>query len=812
MSETQQPAPFQPLVFEGFTGLNTDASRPGIKDTEAFVLDGFMPIGDSQARAIPDIGPEIFTTPTDTTIGFYAFGNIARVPYAVIFPSDGSIWLVNTDALTDNEIAPAGTITTPTAAQAGITQWGSQFIIIVANQTNGYFITDGTIFYQAGSIAPTTSASLTSGGSGYTSVPSYTVYGGSGSGVVLTPVLTEGSVTSLVVNNPGSGYLPGDVVQVAFSGGGSDSTPILEAVLSVGVVEFITLISGGSGYPDGTFPLAFSGGGGGSGANGTFTVSGDIVTSIDLTAGGANYTGSPAIAFPIPGSGGAITATLSGTAVNALAITNGGSGYVPGTYPLAFSGGGGTGATAIYTVNSSGVIASTLITAGGTGYTSDPTVIIPTGSGAVAVASITPGSVASINIINGGTNLIGTPLLTIVGGEGIGATAVATVDGGVITGVSVTNGGSGYITDPAVEVQAGLNNAASAILDVMPFGIQGTAAETYQSRVWVVGGNPTAGDTGQVQFTAPQSYTDFSTANGGGSFQSNDSFLRVAYIIPIQTNGFLYFIADSSVNYIGGVTTSGNPVVTSFTNQNADPEVGTPYAATVETIGSNVVFANAFGAQVSYGGQVTKISKELDGIYATVPNFGGFQPSAAKHILFGKRVWILLIPIIDQVTGQQVNKLCMWDQKRWWTSNQGVALTFISSQEIASILTAYGTDGTKIYPLFNTPSANFTKTAQSKLWAKPGGYATAKSSNRVWVLAQYNSATSPDLTIDIDNETGVSQTITLTPASPTTGIYVSPPTATGQNGALLGMTISTQAADVTLISATIDSVPVGYRG
>jgi hypothetical protein len=818
MSDTQQQESQTILAFEGFTGLNTNASRPGIKDSELSWCDGFMPLGDSNLRTLPGIGPGIFPAPSGTTIKFYDFGNIATTPLMIVFPSDGSIWQVNTTTLVATRMAPPATITNVARNAVGITQWGNAAIIVVAQQANGYFVLDGTLFYQAGTLAPFDASQLTSGGSAYTSLPIYTVYGGSGSGVTLTPVLTNGSITDLIITNAGTGYLPGDIVQVGFSGGGSDTTPILQAVLATGVVQYLTLVSGGSGFPTGTFALGFSGGGG-SGAIGTFTTSGGVVQSVLLTGGGANYTGSPTVSFPISGSGAAITATESGGAVNSLTIVTGGSGYVPGTYPLAFSGGGGTGASATYTVNPSGVVASTTITAGGTGYTSGPTVTIPTGGGAVAIAAITPGAIVSVNIIQGGTNLTGTPLLTVVGGGGSGAALTAVLTSGSITGVTVTNGGTGFTSVPAIEVQAGFNNAASAILSVMPFGISGASAETYQSRVWVA--NPFStnpqGAGGTVNFTAPGSYTDFATADGGGSFTSNDSFLRVAYVGLIQTNGFLYLIGDSSVNYIGGVTTSGNPPQTSFTNQNADPETGSPYPGTMDVIGSNIVFANAFGAHVSYGGRVAKISEPLDGFYSSVPNqFGGFPLSAAKAIVYGKRIWALLVPVIDQFTELQVNKLCMWnpDRKAWWTTQQDVALTYVNTQEIASVETAYGTDGTNVYPLFTTPSVAFQKVAQSKLWAKPGGYMHEKTANRVWLVAQYFSGLSPGITFDTDNDADQPSSVVLTPtlASPPVGFYVSPPTASSQVGTLLGVTLVTSAADVALISAAIDSIDAGFRG
>ena len=47
-----------------------------------------------------------------------------------------------------------------------------------------------------------------------------------------------------------------------------------------------------------------------------------------------------------------------------------------------------------------------------------------------------------------------------------------------------------------------------------------------------------------------------------------------------------------------------------------------------DVFGRNIVFANSFGAHISYGAAVTKISEELDGVYNTVPiaNFGTLVP------------------------------------------------------------------------------------------------------------------------------------------------------------------------------------------
>jgi len=368
----------------------------------------------------------------------------------------------------------------------------------------------------------------------------------------------------------------------------------------------------------------------------------------------------------------------------------------------------------------------------------------------------------------------------------------------------------------------------------MPLAIGGTAIENYAGRVWIVNG-------ATVTFSAPGSVTDFSSGDGGGNFTSTDSFLRTRFVQLKQTNGFLYLIGDSSVNYISGVQTSGSPPVTTFTNQNADPEVGSPWPNTVDVFNRNILFANSFGAHVSYGGAVTKISEMLDGVYNTVPNFGNLIPSAAKAIIFGKKVWMMLLPIIDPITGLQANKLLMWNGKQWFPATQDVGLIFIQFQEIDSVLTAWGTDGTSIYPMFQQPSIALTKIMQSRLWDSPGGYQFYKTANRFWALVAYYSFLSANLTVSIDTEKPLvnSETVTIT-VGPTqviwtnnsnavvpwtnnsaqpvtwytsgTSFALSAPDAIGNTGALTGFTITTNAADMALISSMISDTIPAYRG
>lgn len=512
-----------PYVFEQFEGMNTATLRPGVDDKEAAWLDSFMPLGPGRnLRTMPGVGPALFGTVNQ--IIFFAFANIGSTPYCIVFGDTGSVAGINTTTGAITDIAPAGTIQNPSRLNIGLASYGNQFVLIVARQTDGYFIWDGTIT-----------------------------------------------------------YIPGDA---------------------------------------------------------------------------------------LPDSGG-----------------------------------------------------------------------------------------------------------------------------------------------------------------IVPLGIGGTAVEIYAGRVWIANG-PT------IYFSAPGSLTAFGT-DGGGNFSSSDSFLRINFIGLKQSNGFLYLIADSSINYISGVQTSGSPPVTTFTNQNLDPEVGTPWPTTIEVFNRNIIFANSFGVHIGYGGAVSKVSEKLDGIYNTVTNFGSFIPSSAKAIVYGKKIWIILLPIIDPISGQQVNKMFCWNGKIWWAASQQIGLQYIATQEINSVLTAWTTDGNTIFPLFQAPSNGFTKIAQSRLWDRPG-YELYKNATRFWGLFKYYSSTSSSVTINIDNENDSDQTSsvsTLNPLAlvwtnnsavaiawvnnaanpilwilPAGGYAVSIPDAVGQNGALIGMTISTLSSDMAIVSAKLAPLVMGYRG
>lgn len=564
------------------------------------------------------------------------------------------------------------------------------------------------------------------------------------------------------------------------------------------------------------------------------TVENGFVTEIEVITPGSGFAVDDFVAVSFSGGGtddsAQATASIGANVgqVTAIVITTPSTNLDADAY-VTLTGGGGAGATAALVMSGNGgTLANITVTNGGHGYTSQPTVVFHgTGSASpapAATAIVSFGEVSSISVGTAGTGYKGQPLVTIVG-DGTGAQAEAIIDNaGQVTSVVMRNYGYGYTK--ALVTFSGGNKSAEAYVSLMPIGIQGSTVEVYTNRIWV-------GDERKGYFTAPSSPSDFTPSNGAGAFQSNDSFQRVNYTSYKQTNGFLYLISDSSVNYIGGVqTTATAPVSTVFNNLNVDPQIGSPWASSIQLFSRNIILANSFGVFVSYGGAVTKISGPLDGFYNSVIGVGGtvstIYPSGAMASIFGIACYMLLLPVIDQYTNQQRNKLLLWSGRNWFTSSQDRDLTYISSQEINSVLTAWATDGTELFPMFQQPSTGFQKVVQSKLWSNPS-YWYVKSSPYLAGILNFNSSVG-EIDVYIDNERGnaASVLVNVVTSGETSWVngsgdtvvwinenddpvvwgaagiaLIDPQLVDGQAGVLTGFTVTTMAEDVSILSLSL---------
>lgn len=606
-----------------------------------------------------------------------------------------------------------------------------------------------------------TGVAITNGGTGYTGSISVAFFGGGGTGAAATATATAGVITSITVTNPGTGYTSDPTVTIT----GSVGTGATAVSAISGIVSAITVTDPGQNYTSAPSVVIT---GDGSGATATATVTASGVVTVTITNPGSGYTSAPSVSFtPVSGGSGATAvALLSPTGLGAVTVTNAGTGYF---YPplIQFVGGNGSGATGVTFLEPTS-FARVNVTSGGQNYELTPTVKILNGdsggSGAFLRPFISAGSVISINVNSAGSGYTTSPELFIVPDNlgksnqdtGTGATATAIMNPVPIGSVMMMNYGTGYSDAPAIEITPGANNSAYGLLSLMPFGLSGSTIETFQDRVWI--GNPAPGEFstlppgGDFSVTAAGSYTDVAASAGGVIFTNSDRFLQTQYVAIRQSNSYIYFLGDGSISVGSNVQTTGNPPVTTFNYQTVDTVTGCSWRDSVADFGRSIIFANQTGVFGLYGGAAQKTSAKLDDLFLTAsfpPSGGALTPSASVATIFNIKHYLMLMTVKDPDLGTNRNVMVTWNEREWSITSQTPALTFIGPQKVQTEFTTWGTDGAKLYPLFQTPSTTLVKRLDTKQYGAPQSFMT-KRFDSLYVQASDMSGTGAGVAFTAD--------------------------------------------------------------
>ena len=244
---------------------------------------------------------------------------------------------------------------------------------------------------------------------------------------------------------------------IASASAGSGS--IVTASLVNGSIASLTAYANGTGYGT-NITLSFSGGGG-TGADGFATLTGGAISAVErlgvisdyiITNGGSGYTSNPTVTVSAQqaanGNAGVraiVSASITDGRVTSLTIHNTGSQYRGGSnYPtFTFSGGGSPTVTA----------QDIPILRFGQNYTSAPIVTVTgAGSGAIVSSSIYGFLSSSLIITSGGAGYTTTPSVVIDGAYLVDTSGSVTLSGDAVSTVSINSGSSTFNTPPAVTI------------------------------------------------------------------------------------------------------------------------------------------------------------------------------------------------------------------------------------------------------------------------------------------------------------------------------------------------------------------------
>jgi hypothetical protein len=206
----QQRSQTKFIVFENFEKMNTQSIRQSLSEKELAWLENLQPIAPNNLVTVLAPAAAALATITETVSTIF-YADLMGVDYFVVFTTAGSGYLINIATGNVNHFAPDNTF----SSQPDVTTWQASRLLI-ADSKAGYTTFDGTLYVNQGGVSP--NITVTNGGTGYGSPPSVTISGGSGSGATAHAVVTSGSVTAVILDNPGTGSQATDTLTVTFGG------------------------------------------------------------------------------------------------------------------------------------------------------------------------------------------------------------------------------------------------------------------------------------------------------------------------------------------------------------------------------------------------------------------------------------------------------------------------------------------------------------------------------------------------------------------------------------------------------------------
>jgi len=451
--------------------------------------------------------------------------------------------------------------------------------------------------------------------------------------------------------------------------------------------------------------------------------------------------------------------TVSIGSIGTIALTSAGNAYTsaPTVTISAPDQVGGTQANAVATILNGNVSTITLLT-GGTGYTNGANVVVTFsgggGSGASAIAGITTFATGTLSfaVVSGGSGYSNTANTTIsfTGGGGTGAVAKAIVQGNAITQVIMTNNGTGYTNAANIIVTITGTGGNTAVLQPIVSNNQNVGVATFSGRVWVAQGRT-------VYYSAAGFYSDF-TSVSAGALTLTDSTLHGNIVQLLAANNFLYIFGDDSINVFSDVRvlTGG---VTIFTNTNVSASVGTKRPYAIFPYFRSVLFMNDYGVYALVGSTTSKLSDSLDGM---IPNIDFNSPIYAGQVLLNNILCAAFnFRYYDAVFSQSYRYIqAVFFEKKWFITSQNDNLSYITTVPVSGKISLFGSDGTTLYRLYNDNTNNISSIVQTALLPMEDNIRT-KQALKIGIEGT-NTNSAANLNVTVDSEAGTSPITLLT--------------------------------------------------
>jgi hypothetical protein len=435
--------------------------------------------------------------------------------------------------------------------------------------------------------------------------------------------------------------------------------------------------------------------------------------------------------------------------VGIIAVTAGGSGFTsePTVVIGAPTNPNGTQANATASVLSSSVVLVSLEDAGSGYSTPPPTVTISGGggSGATAIAGVVTFATGTVSalVVSGGTGYTNAAntVVTFSGGGGTNAAGTAVLTGGRVSQIVMTNPGSGYTNAANLTVTISGGGGANAVCKGIVNSDINCGIASFSGRVFIAAGRT-------IYYSAADSYTDF-TSVSAGSFVLTDSTLHGNIEQILAANNFLYIFGDDSINVFSDVRVDTNGI-TLFTNTNVSASVGSKRANAIFPYFRSVLFLNDYGVYALVGSTTSKLSDGLDGLF---PNIDFSSPIYAGQVLLNNILCAAFnFRYYDSVFTDTYRYVqAVFFDKKWFITSQGDALNFVTSVPVNGLITLYGNSGTGLYKLYGNASASITSRVQTALLPMTDPIRT-KQALKIGIEATATNISSITMDATVDSE------------------------------------------------------------
>jgi len=361
---------------------------------------------------------------------------------------------------------------------------------------------------------------------------------------------------------------------------------------------------------------------------------------------------------------------------------------------------------------------------------------------------VSVGSVANINITAGGSGYTSNPNVTISAPNqtgGVQATATATRTGNTVTGITITEHGTGYTSAPSVTISGGGGNGATA--NATLFTQVGTGIQSFSGRVWIANDRT-------VFYSASDSYNDF-TSVSAGNITLTDATLHGKIVQILSANNFLYIFGDDSINVFSDVRVTATGT-TLFTNTNVSASVGTRLKYAIFPYFRSVLFMNEYGVYALVGSTTSKLSDPLDGIF---PYIDFTQNVSGGQVLLNNILCAAFCFTYNDPKSAPRVVQAVFFEKKWFITSQGT-LTWVDSAPFGGKVNLYATGGTDLKRLYADTSANIASTLTTALLPM-GDPIRDKQALKFAFEATSPSDVPATFNVTVDSERGASPTYTV---------------------------------------------------